>query len=76
MKKTIALRTIRTWAAFDLEQIAMGDAPAALDPRHVVELCDKALSKGGDTKMANAKTQKKRAKKAVKKPVKPEKEKK
>ena len=64
-----ALRVIRTWAAFDMEENR--GHRAALMPADVVELCDEALSKGGDT-VANAKTQKKvKKQKAKKDAVKP-----
>jgi hypothetical protein len=60
-----ALRVIRTWAAFDMEENR--GHRAALMPADVVELCDEALSKGCDTEMANAKTQKKAKKQKAKK---------
>ena len=37
-----ALKVITTWAAYDLEK----GVRKALDPKHVLDLCNKALKRG------------------------------
>lgn len=40
-RMAIALRVIRTWAAFDLEHTS---GPRTLTPAHVLKLCDEAIA--------------------------------
>jgi len=40
-----ALKVIRTWAAFDLENCGEFGFPVALDREAVLKLCDKAIGK-------------------------------